>query len=555
MATYVVALILVRSGRNHRISLKMATLSFAKPTLGVAATAFPAATDAALAMLRAGGNAIDAAVAAAWALGVCEPSNSGLGGQTIILLRQPDGRLTVLDGHSVAPAGATVETVSAEQQRWGHSATTIPTTPRVLDAALRRFGRLDFATVVAPAIEMAEAGLRVTSLMRRQAIWCKRSLAASPSASALMLKHGDVYQIDDMFRQPALAATLKRLLHAGVDDFYRGQIARDVVDDMQRHGGVLTDEDLANAPEPIEKAPLSLVDQDRTTYTVGPPGGGVQLLIGLRLMERLAESYDMTQASNWYPMIGETIHTVFRLRESLALPLVELTASQIDAFMSDAHISQLAQSIRAGHLPQSSHLSAEILDDDLEEPGETTHLCTADAEGNVVSLTQSIQSLFGARAGCAKLGFLYNNYLLTCPREAHPFQLTPHAQPRSNAAPTMVVSNTAKNGEILAIGAAGSRRITSAILQSLCGVYLRGKSLVEAIAAPRFHVKQSRNAWLERTPETEAILDVLTPRFRHIELRKAHSFAMGCVQAVQVAGNRCALGVADPRREGTAATV
>jgi gamma-glutamyltranspeptidase/glutathione hydrolase len=251
-------------------------------------------------------------------------------------------------------------------------------------------------------------------------------------------------------------------------------------------------------------------------------------------------------------MIDETTHDSLRLRGALAITLHELTGSRIDDLLSDEHIDQLASAILAGEIPQTAHTSHDWSLADVEEPGETTHLCTADAAGNVVSLTQSIQSLFGARAGSIKLGFLYNNYLLTCPRVPHPFQLAGGCQPRSNAAPTMVVG---AHGEVLAIGAAGSRRITSAILQSLAGVWLRGMSLADAVAAPRFHVKQSRNCWIESSPQTEAIADDLKQRFRHVEFRKAHSFAMGCVQAVQVSSDGRQTGVADPRREGTAASV
>lgn len=469
-----------------------------------------------------------------------------------MLLRQANGRTVVLDGHSVAPAAANLEKLTPEQQQLGHTATTIPTTPKVLDAALRRYGTLDRQTVLAPAIEMAQRGLRVTSLMRRQAIWCKASLKASPTGSALVLKDGAIYTEGDWFTQPALARTLQRMSSVGVEDFYAGEIARDIAADMEAHGGILTTDDLATVTEPVEKSPLSCAWQGQTVFTVGPPGGGVQVLLGLRLLERIAAERDLSAPENWYPMIGETTHAVFRLREELAIPLHELTTSRIDDLIGDEHIDQLATAILAGEIPQTAHTSHDWSLADAEEPGETTHLCTADAAGNVVSLTQSIQSLFGARAGSLKLGFLYNNYLLTCPRTPHPFQLAGGCQPRSNAAPTMVVS---PRGEVLAIGAAGSRRITSGILQSLAGVFLRGLSLIDAVAAPRFHVKQSRNCWIETSPQTDAIADDLKQRFRRIEFRKAHSFAMGCVQAVQVTRDGRQIGVADPRREGTAASI
>src|SRR5205085_2929371 len=124
----------------------------------------------------------------------------------------------------------------------------------------------------------------------------------------------------------------------------------------------------------------------------------------------------------------------------------------------------------------------------VEQGGETTHLCIADSQGNVVALTQSIQSLFGAKVANAELGFLYNNYLRTCPRKPHASQLCGCCQPRSNAAPTLVL----KNGRpFLAVGAAGSRRITSAILETICGVIDCGLTISDAVAAPRIHALAS----------------------------------------------------------------
>jgi len=134
-------------------------------------TAFPLATDAGLEILRAGGNAFDAAVAAAWALCVCEPSASGLGGQTVMLVHHADGRTTVVDGHSSAPMAASIETIGRNEQRSGHRSSTVPTTPATLDWVQRTYGSLDRQSVLAPAIRIAEEGFAITELQHRQARW------------------------------------------------------------------------------------------------------------------------------------------------------------------------------------------------------------------------------------------------------------------------------------------------------------------------------------------------------------------------------------------------
>src|SRR3974390_1153083 len=130
----------------------------ASPADGAAATAFPLATDAALSTLQTGGNAVDAAVAAAWTLSVCEPSASGLGGQSTLLIHRSDGTTFIIDGHSYAPSGVSIDTVNERQQRVGHRACTVPSTPATLEYAQRKYGALSRAAVFEPAIQAAEEG-------------------------------------------------------------------------------------------------------------------------------------------------------------------------------------------------------------------------------------------------------------------------------------------------------------------------------------------------------------------------------------------------------------
>src|SRR5208283_133074 len=138
----------VGSNEGHTVS----------PTGGAAATAFPLATDAALSTLRAGGNAVDAAVAAAWTLSVCEPSASGLGGQSTLLIYRSNGATLIIDGHSRAPSGDSIDTVNEREQRLGHRACTIPSTPATLEYAQRKYGLLPHAAILGPAIQAAEEG-------------------------------------------------------------------------------------------------------------------------------------------------------------------------------------------------------------------------------------------------------------------------------------------------------------------------------------------------------------------------------------------------------------
>jgi gamma-glutamyltranspeptidase/glutathione hydrolase len=190
-----------------------------------------------------------------------------------------------------------------------------------------------------------------------------------------------------------------------------------------------------------------------------------------------------------------------------------------------------------------------------EEPGDTTHLTVADAEGNVVALTQSIQSVFGAKVANAKLGFVYNNYLRTCPRHPHPAQLGPNSLSRSNACPVLVLANALGGRRpVLALGSAGSRRITSSVLQVTSNVVDRGMTVQDAIAAPRVHALLSGKVWLENRIARPSVVERLGRRFSSIVVKGAYSFSMAAVHALQFLPHATLAG-ADPRRDGAGAVL
>ena len=188
-----------------------------------------------------------------------------------------------------------------------------------------------------------------------------------------------------------------------------------------------------------------------------------------------------------------------------------------------------------------------------ERSGDTTHLCAADAGGNVISLTQSIQSLFGAKVASSEYGFLYNNYLTTCPRRTHAHRLAGGCPARSNAAPTLVMPSRA-SGSVFALGAAGSRRIISSLAQVLSGVLDLDLSVSDALGRARIHPRVRGNVWLERPAASQALVAWLGgEHLGRVEIKREHCYAMGAVQALQVTAGSEMVAAADPRREGTAA--
>ena len=508
---------------------------------GAVATAFPDATQAGLAMLQAGGNAVDAAVAASWALAVCEPSSSGLGGSAVVLFRSADGKTVVLDGHSRAPAAVSKKTVSRSQQTKGYRACTIPSMVATIDVLQARHGLLDPGRVMEPAIHLAENGYPVTKLQHRQQRWSQSDLLDQPEARRLFLRNGEPLEEGDVLRQPELAATLRRLARAGADDFYRGRIAREIAEDMAANGGLLTREDLADFRPPAEGEPQSIRYRDCPVLSSGPPSGGMQVLLALSVLEQMPPDRFPGRSDDWYEALAEVTWAVFRDRQARAARKGGKTASADIG----RHAREILESMRG---PPGTPAPRPA----REQPGETTHLCAADAQGNIVALTQSLQSLFGAKVANGKLGFLYNNYLCTLPRRQHPYRIRGGGVPRSNAAPTLVLTGEPSRRPLLVLGAAGSRRITSAIVQVISSVVDRGLTVRQAVDLPRIHATLSGTAHLERPAATDSLLGRLESRFHSVRIRSARSFYMGSVQAIQWNEDASVTGAADPRRDGTA---
>jgi gamma-glutamyltranspeptidase / glutathione hydrolase len=231
----------------------------------------------------------------------------------------------------------------------------------------------------------------------------------------------------------------------------------------------------------------------------------------------------------------------FSAREASPVTVDEFSTEMAERLLSEQRVGEIIASLEEE--TQSSATAA-------EEPGDTTHLTVADAEGNIVALTQSIQSVFGAKVANKKLGFLYNNYLRTCPRSHGPSRLGHNCLSRSNAAPVLVRERTSYGlSPILALGSAGSRRITSSILQVISNVLDHKMPLQEAVDAPRIHALLSRKLWFEKRIPLPSLVERLGGHFNKFIAKGAYSFGMGAVHALQFLDGETSAG-ADPRRDG-----
>lgn len=485
-------------------------------------SATPEATEIGLEVLCRGGNAIDAAIAVSLALGVSEPAGSGVGGQVLLLRHAPSEPAVVINGSTRAPAATPA---NGPFDLTGRRATTVPSTLAVLEVAHRRFGsgRLRWSELVLPAAELAARGS-----------------SSGRFRTASMRRYGNA-AIGE--RGPNLSRMLRRVAAGGAEEFYRGQIAREIADDMQKHGGWMTYEDLAGFPEPQVQPALRGSYRGFEVHTLPPPAAGWVVLTALNMLEQAPRDELETEAGqiDWMATALRTAHGA-RMRE----PVGDGTDRR-DLLLR--HTSK----------DEAARLHRERLAERREGSGETTHFSIVDADGVMVSVTQSLNNYYGAKVAHPTLGFLYNDYMREFVRDErrHPFALRPNALPFSSMSATIL----SKDGRaVLGLGSPGSRRIVSAVVQVISNWVDQDMGLEAAVAAPRIHVVPETDRLFVETAFAPPVLNsklLLSVEQRGFRIAAPHTSLdhrglspyFGGVHAVSVTpdGLRAA---ADPRRDG-----
>ncbi len=494
------------------------------------ATQHPGGTDAGAEMLAAGGNAFDAAVAAAFALGVCEPSASGLAGQTMALLHEARlGRTVALDGSSRAPNHATSRSIPPEARSVGYRAATVPSTPATLAYLHDRYGSLPWPDLLRPAIRLADEGFPVSSLQQHLAE-SKLDLLRAGTAAELFLADGkDPYREGDTLRQPAMAATLRRLAEHGASDFYQGAIASSIVADMAAHDGLIGRDDLLQVPWPVERDPDRGEFAGLEVATFPPAGAGRVLLQILHVLDRSPLDLRDPDRASGARFLARAIRRALEDHEGEPRD-PERHAQLVHDMLAERRLEVLARELAGG------------------VGGDTTHLSVMDADGNAVGLTQSIELFWGACVANRELGMLYNSYISAFRHDdpAHPYALRPNGRPWSSVAPTILYRDRMP---VEVVGSPGSSRISSAIAQSLLRID-GGAAPSDAIAAPRLHASPGGELRIEAPRVGRKLLAALRDDGWTVVEEEPYSYFFGAVQLVRRDGEGF-LGAADPRRDGT----
>ena len=526
---------------------------------GVVATGFKEATQAGVLMLEDGGNAIDAAVTAAFAASASAPGSSGLFGTTYIVLHLADGRNIAIDGTARVPLRTSRDELvelQATDRLHGIKVAAAPGTLAALDHTLARYGTKSLSEVMAPAIALAEQGFLVTSSKRAAISKYIDTIREAKYLRQLLLKDGqDLPDIGTRIRQPDLAKTLRRLGVVGAGDFYRGGIAQLIAEDMARRGGFITLVDLG-IYRVTERQPLRGTYRGAEVISFPWPGAGGAVIEALNVLEHypsdfLAEtSADQLQAYADAFQIAISDHARFT------------SSSGVSGRPPDTIYTGKPFAAERATLISFDHaLSSEALGQEsrfYKPPGGTTQVSVADRFGNVVSLTQTMGRFFGARAMAPGLGIVYNSFLEGYDL-SHPSALTPRAACPTDMSPTIVL----KEGRlVIALGSSGSKRIPGIVALVISNVVDHELGVRNAILAPLIVWDSGKEPGIlieVFPPNTGALVETLEERGYHIVHRVEYPATRrdfincGAVNAVIFDPTRRSFaGAGDPRRQGTA---
>lgn len=545
-------------------------------------------------ILKRGGNAVDAAIATAFALAVVEPAAGNIGGGGFMLIRLADGKTTFLDYRETAPGKATRNMyigkdgkLDEEASVIGYRSVAVPGTVAGLELALKTYGSMKLADVMAPAIRLAEDGFTVSKKLADELEEESPGLQAFPTSKRIFLSGGQHFKAGDTLKQPELAATLKRIAEKGATEFYRGETAHVLADEMVKNDGIISLDDLANYKPKVREVLHAKYESSGHSWEIltspPPSSGGVAIIEALNMLKDMPlKGWDDPQSVQ---IVAETMQRVFADRAAYLadpdytkIPVAGLTdpcyAKERAATIDPARATP-SKTVKAG----TPHVCGAAANPDATphlvparaEGRHTTHFSVVDAAGNAVASTYTLNDSYGSHVTCAA-GFLLNDEMDDftsqpgAPNSLYELMqsganaIAPGHRPLSSMTPTILL----RDGKLSFVtGSPGGPTIISVTLLSILNWMRLGMDAQAAINAPRFH-----HQWYPDRVRMEAefplsVEQALRARGYEVErgwyetpslsgeakLRKH----MGLVNAIGVdprTGER--LGAADPRDQGSA---
>lgn len=530
---------------------------------GAVASVHPLATEAGMRALAAGGNAIDAAVTTALTLGVVDSHNSGIGGGCFMLVRRADGTVLAIDGREKAPARASRDMfvrdgeVVPELSLTGALASGVPGSLAAYAYALRHAGRRSLAAALAPGARLAACGAPVSTALAARLEKTQEDLARFPAARAIFLDaEGAPWPEGHVLRQPDLARTYRAIARCGIRWFYCGPFACALDRWMRAHGGLLTASDFGRYRLRLRQPVRSSYRGYELLGFPPPSSGGVHVAQILRILEAfdLRALHEEDRAKRWHVM-AEAMKLAFADR---AHWLGDPDFVAVPRGLTDpAYCATLAERIDLeGVTPVEDHGQPPNAETDVFG-SHTTHIAAADSQGNWVAITTTLNTSFGSKVVVPGTGVLLNNQMddfSARPGEPNTFglvgaeanKIAPDKRPLSSMSPTIVLED---GKPFLTLGAAGGPKIITQVVQALVNHIDFGRSLRDAVAAPRLH-----HQW---KPDTlfvgPAFPEQARARLRALGHRIEEKEAMGITQAILQRPDGRFVAVSDPRVPGAPA--
>lgn len=513
------------------------------------------ASRAGMEILRRGGNAVDAAVATAFALGVVDPASSGLGGGGFMVIYQAkEKKAHALDFRETAPAkanrhlytkgGKPVPSLSST----GPLAVAVPGEVAGLTEALKRFGSLPLLTVMAPAIRYAAEGIPLSPFLRHALERHLSVLRQSPELARVFLVKGELPREGEVLRQPELAESLKAIADRGPEVFYRGWIAEAIAAKIKKEGGVLAMEDLRGY-KPVWREPILGHYRKRLIITMPPPSsGGIALVQMLNVLEGYRLGIIPHNSATELHLLAETMKHAFADRaqylgdpDFVQVPVQKLISKEYAAWIRTQISPVRTQPLKSYGLAYFK-----------PEQGGTTHFGVLDKDGNAVSCSLTINTRFGSKVMVPGTGIILNSEIDDF--AIHPGvpnvyglvgveanSLQPKKRPLSSMTPAIVLQN---DRPFLIVGAAGGPRIISATLQTIVNVLDFNMPLEKAVESARIH-----HQWI---PDELFVEKAIVPTTKKSLERRGHAVKqkehLGVVQAILVKRSKISVAV-DPRKE------
>lgn len=526
-----------------------------------------------LEVLREGGNAADAAVATAAALGVTEPYSAGIGGGGyFVYFDAATGEVTTIAGRETAPAAmpsdAFIDPATGQPYPFANAVSSglsvgVPGTLATWEAALDRFGTESLRDILKPSILLATKGFTVDQTFRQQTLDNKARFAAFPDTAELFLPDGDAPEVGSIFKNLDLAATLRAIAVRGTDEFYAGPIADEIADLVQQPRkdpasplpappGFMTTDDVA-AYEVIEQAPTHVEYRGLDVYGMAPSSSG-GTTVGESL--NILENYDLSAGD-----IGQSLHLYL---EATAHAFADRNAYVGDPAFVDVPteilLSQDFADARACEIDPAQASTRPVPPGDLDAAGcdavaleeredtenvSTTHLSVVDQWGNAVAYTLTIEQTGGSGMTVPGRGFLLNNELTDfsfVPSNSDPNSVEPGKRPRSSMSPTIVLDE----GEVrYVVGSPGGSMIITTVTQVLLNRIDLGMTLPEAVAAPR--ASQRNTAAVAAEPAFRTAFEAALTPYGHLFTTTAE---IGAVAAIEVDADGLMTAAAEPVRRG-----